>query len=161
MNQVQLPGYLAKNGNGWALTGTKHADIDFDDCVYSGSPTLAAFGFALNGDSYQVGKRFFRRANVNLLPGVSVFGFYTHQIDSKEAPLTYPYTRQNLNFGMQFDFKAMLEKAHLLSTLKPRRRESDALGVRPRPGGAGLDPVTVVMKQPWVSHCSTPVSRRL
>ena len=125
LNQVQLPGYLAKSGNGWAFTGTKHfgkratidagyADIDFDDGVYSGSGTLAAFGFALNGDSYQVGKRFFGRANVSLLPGISVFGFYTHQIDSKATPLTYSYTRQNLNFGMQFDFKAMLERGHIL-----------------------------------------------
>lgn len=124
-NALQMPGYLAAAGNGWAFTGTKHfakrvtldagyADIDQDNGVYSGDSIVAAAGFSLNGDSYQIGKRFFGRANVKVLPGVSLFGFYTHQIDSKANPLVYTFTRQNLNFGLQLDFKAMLEKAHVL-----------------------------------------------
>lgn len=124
-NDHQLPGYLAMAGNGWGFTGTKQfskkltfeggfASVDGDAGVYSGSPTLAAVGFALNGDSYQVGQRFFGRANVKVVPGISLFGFYTHAINSKETPLTYTFTRQNMNFGMQFDFKTMLQKAHIL-----------------------------------------------
>lgn len=48
------------------------------------------------------------------LPGTSLFGFYTHEINSKETPLEYSFTRQNLNFGLQLDFKTMLERAHVL-----------------------------------------------
>lgn len=125
VNDVQLPGFLAKSANGWAFTGSRtfqkrltleggYADIDQDNGVYSGSSTLAAFGFSLNGDSYQVGERFFGKANLKVCPGVSLFGFYTHQINSKATPLTYSFVRQNLNFGMQLDFKSMLQHAHLM-----------------------------------------------
>ncbi len=124
-NDVLMPGYLAKAGNGWAFTGSKgfhkritveggYATIDQDNGVYTDSSLLAAVGFSMNGDSYQVGKRFFGRANVHLVNGISLFGFYTHQIDSKATPLTYSFTRQNLNFGAQFDFKSMLKQAHVL-----------------------------------------------
>ena len=96
-NDVMLPGYLAKAANGWAFTGMKHlskrvtveggyATIDQYDGVYSGNSTLAAFGFSLNGDSYQVGERFFGKANVKVVSGVSLFGFYTHEINSRRPP---------------------------------------------------------------------------
>ena len=125
LNNVQLPGYLAKAANGWAFTGAKnvsrrvkveggYATIDQDYGVYSGSSTLASIGFALNGDAYQTGERFFGRANVKVAPGMSLFGFYTHQIDSKATPLTYSFDRQNVNFGLQLDFKEMLDRAHIL-----------------------------------------------
>ena len=124
-NDIRFPNYIGTAGNGWAFTGTKkiikqvtveggYATIDQDAGVYGNSGTLAAFGFALNADSFQVGKRFFGRANVTVAPGVSLFGFYTHQIESKATPLTFAFTRQNMNFGLQLDFKAMLQRAHLL-----------------------------------------------
>jgi hypothetical protein len=124
-NDIQLPGYFAKAANGWAFTGTKRlskrvtieggfAGIDQSYGVYSGSSTLAGAGFSLNGDSYQVGDRFFGRTNVKVLPGTSLFAFYTHQINSKPNPIEYSFVRQNFNFGMQLDFKAMLQRAHLL-----------------------------------------------
>ena len=125
VNTVTYPGFVAPGANGWSFTGTKnlskyltieggYADIDQDYGVYSGVANVAASGFALNGDSYQVGQRFFGRANVKLATGVSLFGFYTHQIHPEQTPTEFSWTRQNLNLGLQLDFKAMLNKAHIL-----------------------------------------------
>jgi hypothetical protein len=124
-NTVTLPGYVGKAGDGLAFTGSKkfskrvtveagYASVDNYSGIYTGNSTLASSGFAINGDSYGIGQRFFERANVKVVPGMSMFGFYTHEINSKATPLEFSYTRQNYNFGMEFNFKEMLQRAGLL-----------------------------------------------
>jgi hypothetical protein len=126
-NSLQLPAFLATDGYGWAFTASKkfakrftleggYASIDQDYGVYSLSSTYASAAFSLNGDSFQVGNRFFGRANVKLANCVSLFGFYTHQINAHPVidPLAFSWTTQNLNFGMQIDFKPLVKSAHLL-----------------------------------------------
>jgi hypothetical protein len=126
-NSLQFPAFLATDGYGWAFTASKrfrkrvtleggYASIDQDYGVYALSGTYAAAAFPLNGDSFQVGNRFFGRANVKLASCVSLFGFYTHEINAHPVndPLAFSWTTQNLNFGMQIDFKPLVKSAHLL-----------------------------------------------
>jgi hypothetical protein len=125
LNDSSLPGYQAKAADGYAITASRtfakrytleggYASIDDDYGVYSGDGTVAASGFALNGDAYQVGQRFFWRANVKLAPFASLFGFYTHEINTHPDPAYLSLTRQNLYFGMTIDFKAMLKMGHVI-----------------------------------------------
>ena len=124
-NGLQLPGYFATSGYGWAFTAGKRfhkrfsleggfASVDQDYGVYSLSSTYTAAGFGLNGDSFQVGNRYFARANVKLANYASLFGFYTHEINPHPDPLHFSWTTQNLNFGMQVDFKPLVKAAHWL-----------------------------------------------
>jgi hypothetical protein len=125
LNDVYLPGILTKAADGWSFTASKtfakrytveggYASIDDDYGVYSGDGVLVASAFGLNGDSYQVGKRFFARADVKLAPFATVFGFYTREIDATPNPLYLSLTRQSLNAGMTLDFKSMLKMSHIL-----------------------------------------------
>jgi len=53
----------------------------------------------MNGDD-----RIFAHASYKIAPGVSAFGFYTHEVGS-ERVLTL--NQQGLNAGVTFDLKAM------------------------------------------------------
>jgi hypothetical protein len=125
LNDVYLPGILTKAASGWSFTASKtfakrytveagYASVDDDYGVYSGDGVLVASAFGLNGDSYQVGKRFFTKADIKLAPYASLFGFYTHQINPEPNPLYLSLTRQSLNVGMMVDFKTMLKMSHIL-----------------------------------------------
>ena len=87
-----------------------YASIDPDYSAYSGSPFLGAIGFSWNSDSFMTGNRFFVRSNVKVAPGMTLFGFFTH--DLNEAP--YVINRQGFKFGMPLDAVPWMKKAHLL-----------------------------------------------
>ena len=84
-----------------------YASIDKKYAVYSGYRFPTVIGFPLNGDSYGQGKRLFMHASYTIAPGVTAFGFYTHEVGS-ERVLTL--NQQGLNAGMTFDLKAMINK---------------------------------------------------
>jgi hypothetical protein len=79
--------------------------------VYTGSRFFEAVCFPLNGDAYGQGNRPFVHASYKIAPGVTAFGFYTHEVGSARV-LTL--NQQGLNAGMTFDLKAMVNKAKLV-----------------------------------------------
>ena len=88
-----------------------YASIDNDYSVYTGSRFFEAVCFPLNGDAYGQGNRPFVHASYKIAPGVTAFGFYTHEVGSARV-LTL--NQQGLNAGMTFDLKAMVNKAKLV-----------------------------------------------
>lgn len=82
-----------------------YASIDQHYGVYAGYRFLTAAAFPLNGDAYGQGKRPFVHASYTIAPGVTAFGFYTHEVGS-ERVLTL--NQQGLSAGMTFDLKAMV-----------------------------------------------------
>jgi hypothetical protein len=110
-----------KGASGFAVTLQKkvgsfsgdigYASVDKDYSVYTGSRFLEAVAFPLNGDAYGQGNRPFVHASYKIAPGVTAFGFYTHEVGSARV-LTL--NQQGLNAGMTFDFKAMVNKAKLV-----------------------------------------------
>ncbi len=84
-----------------------YASVDKDYSVYANYRVFEVFGFPLNGDAYGLGNRIFAHASCAIAPGVTAFGFYTHEVGS-ERILTL--NQQGLNAGMTFDLKAMINK---------------------------------------------------
>ncbi len=116
-NSVAISGIPFAGGSGFAAFARKtlfkkasleggYADIDERYAVYGGSIYLATVGFALNGDSYETGKRVFAKSSLKIAPGVTAFGFYTHTV---VAP-TIGHNLQGLNTGIEFDAKTLINK---------------------------------------------------
>jgi hypothetical protein len=126
VNTVTFPGVAAspfgpvapaafKGASGFAIAAQKkwgklnadagYALVDAHYAVYAGSRFIASASFPLNGDAHGVGKRPFVHANYTVAPGVSAFGFYTHEVGS-ERVLTL--NQQGFNAGMTFDLKAIV-----------------------------------------------------
>ncbi len=82
------------------------ASVDKDYSVYDGSRFVHAVAFALNGDTYGQGKRPFAHASLELVPGVTAFGFYTHAVGSRVRN----FNEQSLNAGVSFNFKSMINR---------------------------------------------------
>ncbi len=82
-----------------------YASIDNNYSAYSGSRLLAVARFSLNGDAYGQGKRPFVHASYKIAPGVTAFGFYTHEVGSERVSTL---NQQGLNAGVTFDLKAMV-----------------------------------------------------
>jgi hypothetical protein len=82
-----------------------YASIDKNYSAYSQYRLLAVAGFPLNGDAYGQGNRPFVHASYKIAPGVTAFGFYTHEVGG-ERVLTL--NQQGLNAGVTFDLKAMV-----------------------------------------------------
>jgi hypothetical protein len=82
-----------------------YASIDKNYSAYSQYRLLAVAGFPLNGDAYGQGNRPFVHASYKISPGVTAFGFYTHEVGG-ERVLTL--NQQGLNAGVTFDLKAMV-----------------------------------------------------
>jgi hypothetical protein len=81
------------------------ATIDSNYSVYANSRSFHAVDFSLNGDTYGLGNRPFAHASYKIAPGVTAFGFYTHEVGSTRVPT---YNQQGLNAGVTFDLKAMV-----------------------------------------------------
>lgn len=123
-NAVMLPAYLAPSAHGWSASATKlihkryrlgggFADIDPDYGVYTGSSFLTVSGFPVNGNPYQIGKRFFVQSSLKVTTYLSLFAFYTHEISPERDPLYFDFNRQGLNAGMTLDLGNILsEKLH-------------------------------------------------
>ena len=120
-NNVAFYGVNFSSGAGLSVSGSKtiakrlqleggYASIDSNYAAYSGSPFLGAIGFSWNSDSFMTGHRFFTRGNLKVASGVSLFAFFTHDLD--EAP--YVINRQGVNCGMTVDLAPWMHKAHLL-----------------------------------------------
>jgi len=109
---------LSINGaSGFAIAASKKigklsgdigfASVDKDYSVYSGYRFLAAVGFPLNGDAYGTGNRPYAHASYTFAPGMTAFGFYTHQVGDEGVRT---FNKQGLNAGVTFDLKAMVNK---------------------------------------------------
>ncbi len=86
------------------------ASIDKDYALYDGSRFLHAVGFTLNGDTYGLGKRPFAHAALEVAPGITAFGYYTHAVGSRAQT----FNEQGLNAGVNFNFKAMVNREKLV-----------------------------------------------
>lgn len=117
LNTITLQGLAVSGGSGFAVAldkkvlprvdfGAGFASVDEDYTVYTGSRFAHSIGFGLNGDSYSMGKRPFLHANVRVNHVVSAFGFYTHHV----GPRTVNLDQQNLNAGLSFDIKSLLNR---------------------------------------------------
>jgi hypothetical protein len=121
-NDVTFGGSRFDRGSGYAFTGSNaihkkflleggYASVDENYTAYTGSGVLGAVNFSLNGDAYGTGNRVFTRANYKFTPYFSIFGFYTHEVNTN----FYNWTRQGLNAGVVIDFKGLpSDKLHLL-----------------------------------------------
>lgn len=83
------------------------ATVDSRYSVYANSRFFSAVGFTLNGDTYGLGNRPFVHASYKLAPGVTAFGFYTHEVGSTRVSTL---NQQGLNAGMTFDLKELANK---------------------------------------------------
>jgi hypothetical protein len=88
-----------------------YASIDNNYSAYSGSRLLAVARFPLNGDAYGQGKRPFVHASYKIAPGVTAFGFYTHEVGSERV---ITLNQQGLNAGVTFDLKALVNSQKLI-----------------------------------------------
>jgi hypothetical protein len=115
-NNVDTDDYAS--GSGFAITAEKsirkkvllqagYADVDYNYDVYAHNGNNSIWAFALNGDSYGMGKRPFVRATVNVTPYISLFGYYTHLIDYNYARDGFVWNQTALNAGVQVDFKKL------------------------------------------------------
>jgi len=96
---------VAEEKAGTRMTGDfGYASIDKNYSVYYGTRIFQAVGFSLNGDSYGQGNRVFMHATYKINPVVSAFGFYTHAV----GPSVMNFDEQNLNAGLTFDVKALV-----------------------------------------------------
>ena len=110
-----IPSVTVPSGSGFAVSVDKKlgrvsgnagfARVDDNYSVYGGYRFTHSVGFSMNGDSYGQGKHPFVRASVGLTPGVSLIGFYTHEVGSARY-LTF--NQQNYSAGISFDFKAII-----------------------------------------------------
>jgi len=87
------------------------ATVDSNYSVYANSRFFHSVSFSLNGDTYGLGNRPFAHASYNVAPGVTAFGFYTHEVGGTRVPT---YNQQGLNAGVTFDLKAMANKEKLI-----------------------------------------------
>ncbi len=87
------------------------ATVDSDYAVYLNSRFIHSVGFSLNGDTYGLGNRAFTHASYKIAPGVTAFGFFTHEVGSTRV-LTH--NQQGWNSGVTFDLKAMVDKERLV-----------------------------------------------
>lgn len=121
-NTVSFYGTAMPSGNGFSASIGKnlrkrlqveggYASIDDNYAVYSGSPFLRAVAFAWNSDSFSNGKRVFARSELKVAPGLSLFGFYTHETDPAKI---YTVNHQSINAGFNFDCADLLHRAHIL-----------------------------------------------
>jgi len=114
VNDVAPQGFTTAHGSGFSVSADKkvgrvsggagYAAIDRGYSVYEGSAFLNAVGFSLNGDAYGLGNKVFTHASVKIAPGVTMFGFFTHQTSGD----SYTYTKQGINADMKFDLKEMI-----------------------------------------------------
>jgi hypothetical protein len=123
LNDHTITGETYHAGQGFAITASKtfkkfqleggFAHIDQDYGVLTGQRLTATFGFSMNGDAFLTGTRVFTRANWNITPYVTLFGYYTHQLtDPPEGNLDL--NKQSLNAGATVNFKNLLAKMHIL-----------------------------------------------
>jgi hypothetical protein len=87
------------------------ATVDSDYAVYANSRFIHAVGFALNGDTYGQGNRLFTHVSYRIAPGVTAFGFFTHEVG---ATRVLTLNQQGFNAGVTFDMKAMVNKTKLV-----------------------------------------------
>ena len=116
-----VPALTVNGASGFAVAAAKKvgrisgdfgfATVDSDYTVYANSRFLHAVGFSLNGDTYGLGNRPFMHASYTMAPGVSAFGFYTHEVGSTRV---MTHNQQGLNAGVTFDLKAMVNKEKLV-----------------------------------------------
>jgi hypothetical protein len=109
-----IPSFTVDGASGLAITAQKtvgklsgdagFASVDQDYSVYANSRFFHAVAFPLNGDTFGMGKRAFVHASVKLAPGLSAYGFYTHEVGNERLRT---FNQQGLNAGVMFDFKAM------------------------------------------------------
>lgn len=127
-NDVTWQGLTFESGSGFGFTGSKtiakrvrleggYASIDNNYGVLEGSRLLATFGFSMNGDAYLVGSRAFGRANVQLTPYFTLFGYFTHLTSTPANVISA--NQQAYNFGATIDFQDILaNKFHLIAPAK-------------------------------------------
>ena len=112
-----IPALAVPGASGFAVAAQKklgrlsgdvgYASIDKHYAVYSNHRFPTAVGFPLNGDAYGLGNRIYTHASYTVAPGVTAFGFYTHEVLS-ERVLTL--NQQGLSAGMTFDLKALVNE---------------------------------------------------
>jgi hypothetical protein len=116
-----IPAVAVPRASGLAVTAAKslgkmsgdfgYASVDQHYSVYSNGRLFEAGSFPLNGDAYGQGNRIFAHASYKIAPGVTAFGFYTHEVGSARV-LTF--NQQGWNAGVTFDLKALMNTTKLV-----------------------------------------------
>ncbi len=115
LNSITFQGLTPAAGSGFAVVADKgyrnlkgdagYASIDVNYAgTYNADPLALATAFALNGDAYGVGNRFFVHSSYKINSVVTAFGFYTHAV----GPRVLNLNQQGLNAGLIFDLKALV-----------------------------------------------------
>jgi len=115
VNTVTQQGLAVGGGSGFAVSAEKKyrqvsgdlgfASVDARYGVYSGDRVLTVGGFALNGDTYQAGRRPFMHLSCKIAPSVTAFGFYTHAV----GPKVLNDNQEGYNAGLEFNLKALVD----------------------------------------------------
>jgi hypothetical protein len=88
-----------------------YASVDKHYSVYTGGRFLESVDFPLNGDTYGQGNRLFVHASYKIAPGVTAFGFYTHEVGSEHV---VTLNQQGINAGVNFDLKTLVNTEKLV-----------------------------------------------
>ena len=111
--------YSVAGGNGFAVTLDKKltrrfsmeagvANIDPRYTVLTQKASSSLFSFAVNGDQYGLGNRFFVRPTIALTPYLDITGFYTKAYQPLPDPILLFWNKQALNAGINLDIKKFL-----------------------------------------------------
>jgi len=119
-NNITLQGATFASSSGFAIMAEKtlgektilkkfkleggYASVDEHYSVFDNSRALDAYAWALNGDTYGIGRRLIARSTFKINPYISCFGVYTHTV----ATDYYNKNKQGMNFGLTIDFKNLL-----------------------------------------------------
>ena len=124
MNDKTISGQTYDSGQGFAITASKtfakrlqleggYAQVDQNYGVLTGDRLMATFGFSMNGDAFLTGNRLFTRASWNVLPYLTFFGYYTHEVTNPPVQ-NENLNKQSINAGAIVNFKTILTKMHVL-----------------------------------------------
>lgn len=109
--------------NGYAVTGSKtikkrvdlvggFANIDWAIDVYDYNKVLAIRGFALNGDGYNNGRRYFAKPTIHITKNLTAGGFYSHMLNYNYDADGYLWNKVNLQAGFGYDFTDMFHRGN-------------------------------------------------
>jgi hypothetical protein len=109
--------------NGYAITGSKtikkrvelvggFANIDWAIDVYDYNKVLAIRGFALNGDGYNNGRRYFMKPTIHITKNLTAGGFYSHMLNYNYDADGYLWNKVNLQAGFAYDFTDMFHRGN-------------------------------------------------
>ena len=134
VDSVRVEAYQRLNGptiyfftfsraNGYAITASKtiekrvdlvggFANVDWAIDVYDYNKVLAIRGFALNGDGYNNGRRYFAKPTIHITKNLTAGGFYSHMLNYNYDADGYLWNKVNLQAGFAYDFTDMFHRGN-------------------------------------------------